>query len=518
MLSGCDGPEFSDSDAADTERRHSGLLEIVKVTPGDTASSLEVKVTVLYDGNEVTAGDAFFDAEAEISLAWQCQKKSAMFNDKGEPDYRPAGDGEIKISLAKGSGSSSHTFNDLPLPSADFDLECWLAANSVEIIPAADDDRTRAEALSEQSHREEFWKKADGKHQAGEEDSGAVRRFTIKYTAEGVITAKLAVTKITAGSSATLVDAKVAIVKGDGSALKQGDDAFDLDFDLVIQWLCSPGRGSPMSTIEVGKNKGEATATMQLLGRPADKTITCDLSSYSGIPSRTEGIDGKVTTTTTSGDAVSIGVRKIVIGARSYAVSRELSFTITSQEDGKPLVYDVVDKDSAAAINRVDMHLSSGSRDDCDDATLVHLAADKGSVEYGKWVDGVSGKSDGRVFIVGAGNHCVLMAAVGEDLDRQHGESSRFNVFTRASFTLNRSAQVTPNGASYTGKLRVFTFDTTGSSELVGYLDARGISGATKLKTSAATDAGVKGSLAAGEYIVFVENAAQTSVHLVVVN
>ena len=523
LLNGCSDEGGDDSNLYDEIDRYKGLLEVVNVSPSDTASSVEVKVTILYDGGEVTAGKPYFDNEVETTLQWACKRKEFSDNEDTDFNFSSAGNGEVKVNIAKGSGSVSHTFDDLPAQPSSSDefmsIDCEVIA-SVEIIPPADGDRKFIDDLNEHSanvYSGGFWKKDDGQHVDDEEHSDNMRNFTIEKEGwQGGLNVKLEVTKITAGVSGSLVDMKVSVLK-DGKPVKKGDAAFDLSFDLEIWWSYAKSNdiGNHKTVIKIDKDKGQASAVFDF---PTQQTGSFLATSARGVPYRKTDIDGNVTTERSgSGNSPPIiGVSRIVIGERSYAITTELTVALTSKEESKPLVYRITDKGSGAEISTVDMNVYSGHKQNCANAQLVHLATNKGSIKYGTWVDGVSGKSDGHVFIVGSGTSCILMALAGKNVEKQHGESSGFSINTAsAPFTITTQAQVTPKSGSFTGKISVFAVNDTGSSKLVGYLNASSITAATKLKASAANDANNVASLSAGKYMLLVEQATDTSMYII---
>ena len=505
-------------DYADPQREE-GLFEIVAVKPGDSSSSVDVKVTILHGGKEVTTGSLYFDRAVAVKLSWSCHRP-LPYTEEGDAATGMQESKKITVNIPKGSGSVTTTLTDLPgRPQADDDFEVHCSVEvQVDIIAAATDAKELIEELRIW-HNDRFWKVPQDDHvdpDDKEKPQGNIHKFKIEKTGTGSngLTIKAEVTRIDAGSSASLAEIKVSITKN-GKPVAKGDAAFDESATVKLSWDCwgkisrADSQSEGETSIAIAAGKAEATATVELAAKRTDGGYRrCYLhTNGSQIPYHTTSLDGESIVKERSANLIPDRY-SIIIGEHSYAVAERLNFAITGVESGKALSYSITNKGSATPLSTVDMHIDKKRGHDM----LVQLAAAKNKIEYGRTLT-VDGASNGRVFLHSIGS-CELLASNGDGIERQAGTASVNSAPLYMPFTVRKN--VTAESPTYRGKIWVFSYrDDAGESNLRAYLDAStGITSATKLKASAAANAGDAADFASGRYIAFAEKDGELTMHI----
>ena len=470
-----------------------------EVNAGVEASTVEVSAVIyrrtnLYGENEqdkedkererdVKGGEPAYDNAVTVDLSWSCDVSGTTAS------------GEAQLTIAANAADGSTTINDLPAAQMD-GIECKVKGET--IIPYI------------------YTSGSTGREVTGREERTtlkiAIVSFYIGHSETKNIT--LAISNITPGDPESTLDVKVSLNAADGKPAKKGERLFDNDVAIDIHWFCTKEGGTDEKHDEQGNviargksghtdlviaaGKAEGTSRLTLFAhKSGDTAVECDIDATGYISRK---IAGKSAST------------PFVISNLSFTVA------ITDAESGKALQYRVLE-DNRASAERVDLELAGG----CSDMQLVHFPAGSTSITHARKITALASASDGRLFLLlTSGTACYnlkLTATAGRGRARKWGQSATLNTASRVTvpFALNTAAQLSA-AASYSGKVWVFSYDTrTNSSDLGGYLNANNVSSATKLKASAAANAGDLQSLARGSYIVFAEISSELRVFFVTI-
>ena len=322
-------------------------------------------------------------------------------------------------------------------------------------------------------------------------------------------------TNITPGDPDSTVDVKVSLLDNSGKLVKKGSSFFDEDVSGYIDWFCEKEGGSNTQTDE----DGNVTATGE--GKIVEYTIAA--GSAEGVVqinlgfSHTAGdpaleCSAKATASLQEQNEISSADTPFILG------SLQLNVVVIKADLGKTLSYRVVENGTAVS-DKVSLLLSP-TPTECWDLRLIHFPSASTSINYGLTIDDLVSSDDVRLFLLeirspnAAGCSIELTATTGSGNNKKMGKSNKVEVAASPSppFTLIKNDVHNPNyGAisatsAYTGKVWVYHYDSAkSSSDLVAYLNATNVTSATKLKASAAANAGDAELNASMTYIVFAE-------------
>ena len=471
-MSGCDGADarshWGDGDSSGCSGP--GYEILLDLDLKEDESSAEVDVFFIgdsYDENEhvetqhgsspgrmIKRGDTPFEAELEIKLNWSCDVD-------GEKKTEAT-----KITKVAHKSRASTTLTGLPAqPSfGSGDIECELNAEvQIPYYMSADEER--------------------GKLATTELNFSIMSKDWVESELDYLVKLKIEPTR---GDTQSYADVTATIFGKDGkTAVKKGDQPFDEKVDVSIMWECNKNINTYRSdTFVIDKNKASANHRITLPGvSGTSDALSCEAEARASINS------SEIAITKESVPFV-IGDRVLDIFVQDATSTQAMSYRVT--------------EDSQDLSTAVQISITGNN---C--GLLIQMAKSYQTISYGT-IDKAEAKSSSSseiediIFLIGTGNSCKLLAAS----ESKTGESESFAINTGNSppFTLNKSNATLSASSGYSGKAWVFLYDSTkSSSDLVAYLDADKVTSATKLKASAAANAGDASLNNSKKYIVFAE-------------
>ena len=479
----CDGADAifiinDDDDGVSCGHPSYGIMLEVEVQAGESESSAEVDVLFIsrhakgdsyYDENKkvetihghvaegrmIHRGDTPFENKIDITLKWSCDASASKK--------------EVKFSKPANADRASTSLTGLPAkPNFDQqDISCELEAEAN--ITYYIDPKREEGALVENSHT-----------------------FTIETKtweeAEYDYMVKLDI-KPTRGDNQSYADVTAAIVGKDGkTAAKKGDQPYDEAVDVDVHWGCGDisetSYKSGREEVVVAANKASVTTRITLPG------VSSTSDALSCVASASVSLNDTIVATTKEDVPFVLGDRVLSIFVQEATNTQAISYSVS--ENNQELSGDVQLSISGAYCGM-----------------LLQLNAAHSKVNYGT-IAKAKAKSSGssplaeRIYLGGDGNACTLLATAGS----KTGSSSSFAINSGSSppFTLNKNNATISASSKYTGKVYVYLYDSTkSSSNLVAYLNASDVTSATKLKASAAANAGNATLNSSKKYIVFAE-------------
>ena len=298
--------------------------------------------------------------------------------------------------------------------------------------------------------------------------------------------------KPTRGDTQSYADATVTLVSKDNKAVKAGDDLYDEEVDVRVYWECEGKFGSKNFKVAAGKaSTAERITTLPGVSSSSD-VLNCTATAIAYLN------DSDVASTKEE--------VPFVIG------NRVLNVLVVEATNTEPISYSVSENNQALS-DKVKLSITSTN---C--GFLVQVNAARSKVNYGTIASAEPASSSSsdlakQIFLSGSGQSCTLTAST----KTKTGSSGSFDITAGSSapFTLNKSKATLSASSKYTGKIWVYLYDSTkSSSDLAAYLNAKDVTSATKLKDSAANNAGNATLDSSKKYIVFAEISGALRVFL----
>ena len=440
--------------SSESGQEHSIEIETKNIKAYDTYSSVDVVAKITKDKKEVTLAE-----DTNVRLIYSCAiSGSEDANNSDESN-------QVELTISKNSSSGTVTIEDLPVIQED-QIHCLIEAES-------DIDNIKYSGF--------------GDLYFIRHDENIERKLT-------PLDVEIKMVNLNIQDEASIADLKFYLLRN-GTRIEEGSYAFADEVNLMVDYSCD--YGGLRGTYSVNLTKGEGSLLLtDLPGRNSD-IVSCTLKvekGYShGSNEATQEFD------IVGGGKLDVAVTEAVVGS-------ELKYTI--KKDGQAIIKNNLPASSSLWLNQrncsVDLSFlpEEKNRDRVYYYDKINSAVMKGNYFlHDNFFDVIQNKNLGK-----GAEGCSLIAKFKEPEAISVGAGT-FDIADQKielPFTLNKSNATISATNAYTGKMWIFTYESR-SSSIVAYLNATNITSATKLKASAAANAGDAQLDSSKKYIIFAE-------------